>query len=527
MTESRVQRSPENRVYVFDTTLRDGEQAPGCSMNAAEKVRMARQLERLGVDVIEAGFPVASAGDFEAVTMVAGSVERASVAALCRAVPQDIERGFEAIRQARQPVIHTFIATSDLHLKHKLKKSREVVLRDASLAVELAKSLCTRVEFSCEDASRSDIGFLCEVVAAAVEAGASVINLPDTVGYAVPGEYGAMFAAVRTRVPGVDRVVLSAHCHNDLGLAVANTLAAIEQGVRQIECTINGIGERAGNAALEEIVAAIKTRQERLSVWTGVVTEEIYRSSRLLSTLTGMMVQRNKAIVGANAFAHEAGIHQDGMLKSAITYEIMTPQSMGVMHSTLVLGKHSGRHGLKQRFAELGYQLTPEELEQAYREFCALADQKKEVFDEELVAILDQSPDEGRDAYSLVGLHVSTGTGVRPTATVELRKGEQNVVDSATGDGPVDAAYKAIERITGTLLTLTEYSIKSVSLGHDTVGEAFVRVVCDGVSFNGRAASTDVITGSVRAYIEAMNRALDARKRKQNHATLRTAGVTA
>ncbi|MEW6510128.1 MAG: 2-isopropylmalate synthase [Bacteroidota bacterium] len=515
------------RVFVFDTTLRDGEQAPGCSMNVDEKVRMALQLERLGVDVIEAGFPVASAGDFEGVCRVAEAVQKPSVAALCRAVEGDIARGWEAIREARRPRIHTFIATSDIHLFHKLNKTREQVLQDTAKAVQYAKSLCEDVEFSCEDASRSDIGYLCEIVAAAVEEGATVINLPDTVGYSLPAEYGAMFAAVRARVPNIGRVVLSAHCHNDLGLAVANSLSAIQNGARQVECTINGIGERAGNAALEEIVAAIKTRQEMLKVWTGVTTEEIYRSSRLLSSLTGMMVQRNKAIVGANAFAHEAGIHQDGMLKSAITYEIMTPQSMGIKHSTLVLGKHSGRHGLKQRYAELGYDLSAGELERAYREFCALADQKKEVFDEELIAILEQTPESGRDDYRLAGLHVSTGTGVRPTATVELQRGDESFVDSATGDGPVDAAYKAIERITGELLTLTEYTIKSVSLGHDTVGEAFVRVVCDGVSFNGRAVSTDVITGSVKAYLEAMNRAFGARRRKGGRESLRKAAAIA
>lgn len=503
-----------DRIAIFDTTLRDGEQAPGCSMNADEKVTMARQLERLGVDVIEAGFPVASAGDFDAVCKIAESVERPAVACLCRAVPGDIDRGWKAISRARKPRIHTFIATSDIHLRHKLNKTREEAIRDAARAVGHAASLCPEVEFSCEDASRTDIGFLCEIVAAAIEAGATVINLPDTVGYAIPGEYGKMFETVRRRVRSASQVVLSAHCHNDLGLAVANSLAAIEHGARQVECTVNGIGERAGNAALEELVAAIKTRTELLGVRTGVATEEIYRSSRLLSGLTGMMVQRNKAIVGANAFAHEAGIHQDGMLKSAITYEIMTPQSFGIRHSTLVLGKHSGRHGLKQRYEELGFELSPEELDRAYRDFCAIADQKKEVFDQELIALLGGESDTTVDAYQLQGLHVSTGTAVRPTATVELRHGSELLTDSATGDGPVDAACKAIERITGVTGTLTEYSLTSVGLGHDAVGEVFVRVSCDGVQFNGRAVSTDVIAGSVRAYLEALNRALASRRRK-------------
>lgn len=511
----------DQRVRIFDTTLRDGEQSPGCSMNLEEKLRMAAQLEHLRVDVIEAGFPIASVGDFEAVREVAGVVQKAAVAGLCRAVPGDIDRAWEALAHARRPRIHTFIATSDIHLAHKLRRTREQVLKDVDAAVRYARSLCPEIEFSCEDASRSDIGFLAEVVAAAVEAGASVINLPDTVGYAVPLEYGAMFRQIRERVPAAARVTLSAHCHNDLGLAVANSLAAIENGARQVECTVNGIGERAGNAALEELVMAIKTRGEYLGVETGIVSEEIVRSSRLLSSLTGMMVQRNKAIVGANAFAHEAGIHQDGMLKSAITYEIMTPQSVGIKHSTLVLGKHSGRHALKQRYADLGYTLTAEELERAYKEFTAIADQKKEIFDEELVAILDDRPPELESYYHLENLHVSSGTGVRPTATVELRRGDARMVDSATGDGPVDAAYRAIERVTGIAGKLTEYSVKSVSYGHDTVGEAFVRVEFDGVLFNGRAVSTDVITGSVKAYIEALNRAQASLSRKKEQAHVR------
>lgn len=508
----------DNRIIVFDTTLRDGEQSPGCSMNVEEKVRMARQLERLRVDIIEAGFPIASTGDFEAVRQIASVVEHCGVAGLSRAVSPDIDRTWEAIKAAKKPRIHTFIATSDIHLAHKLKKTRNQVLEDAIQAVRHARSLCQDVEFSCEDASRSDIGFLCEVAAGVIEAGATVLNLPDTVGYAVPAEYGAMFRTILERVPGASKVVLSAHCHNDLGMAVANSLAAVENGVRQIECTVNGIGERAGNAALEEIALAIKVRSERLGAHTGIVTEEIYRTSKLLTSLTGMLVQRNKAIVGANAFAHEAGIHQDGMLKSAITYEIMTPQSVGIKHSTLVLGKHSGRHALKKRYEELGFDLTPDELEQAYHEFCTVADQKKEVFDEELIAILEDGSRNTEQDYHLIGLHVSTGTSVRPTATVELKMGEERLVDSATGDGPIDAVYKAVERITGIIGKLTEYSVNSVSLGHDTVGEAFVRVEFDGVLYNGRAVSTDVITGSAKAYVEALNRALSARKRREDRA---------
>lgn len=505
----------EDRVYVFDTTLRDGEQSPGCSLNTEEKVRMARQLEQLQVDVIEAGFPIASVGDFEAVHIIARTIERCTIAALCRTVNADIERTWEAIQYAKKPRLHTFIATSDIHLEHKLKKSRQQALGDAVAAVKLARSLCDEVEFSCEDASRSDIDFLCEIISATIDAGATIINLPDTVGYAVPEEYGVMFRTVRERVEAVRNITLSAHCHNDFGLAVANSLAAIRNGARQVECTVNGIGERAGNAALEELVMALRTRKQTLGVDTLVQSEEIYRSSRLLSTLTGMTVQRNKAIVGANAFAHEAGIHQDGMLKSRITYEIMTPQSVGIKHSTLVLGKHSGRHALKQRYAELGYELSADELEQAYRTFCTVADQKKDILDDDLIAILEDRGLSAEEIYQLENIQVFSGTNLRPTATVEIRFRDKRFVDSATGDGPVDAAYKAIERITGMMGKLTEYSIKSVTFGHDAIGEVFVRVDFDGVHFNGRAVSTDVITGSAKAYLEALNRAMMAKKRRQ------------
>ncbi len=504
----------EERVLVFDTTLRDGEQSPGCSMNMEEKLRLAKQLEHLRVDVIEAGFPISSTGDFEGVKMVAQTIKSCTVAALARAVKPDIDRAWEAIREAVKPRIHVFIATSDLHLKYKLKKSRDQVMQDAIWAVKYAKSLCPEVEFSCEDASRTDLDYLCTIVEAAIDAGAGIINLPDTVGYAIPDEYGAMFRTVLQKVPNIKKAVLSSHCHNDLGLAVANSIAAVQNGVRQVECTINGIGERAGNASLEEIVMAIKTRHEKLGLITNVNTEEIYKSSKLLSSQTGMTVQRNKAIVGANAFAHEAGIHQDGILKSPITYEIMTPQSVGIKHSTLVLGKHSGRHALKQRYAELGYQLSDEELQRAYGMFCAIADQKKEIFDEDLEAILEAGVSSTEEVYHLVNLQITSGTNLRPTATIELRQGDQAFIDSATGDGPVDAAYKAIERITGVIGKLTEYSVKAVHSGHDAIGEVFVRVDFDGLLYNGRAASTDVIAGSVNAYLEALNRAQASKKRR-------------
>ena len=504
----------ENRVFVFDTTLRDGEQSPGCSMNMEEKLRLARQIESLRVDVIEAGFPISSVGDFEAVQAIARQVRSCTIAGLARCVKADIDRAWEAIRETAKPRIHVFLATSDLHLKYKLKKTREQVLEEAVSAVRHAKSLAPEVEFSCEDASRTDIEYLCKVVEAAIEAGAAIINLPDTVGYAVPDEYGAMFKEVRRRVPNIGKAMLSSHCHNDLGLAVANSIAAIQNGVRQIECTVNGIGERAGNASLEEIVMAIKTRHELLGVTTNVNNEELIKTSKLLSSLTGMVVQRNKAIVGANAFAHEAGIHQDGILKSPITYEIMTPQSVGIKHTQLILGKHSGRHALKQRYAELGYQLSDAELQSAYQLFCAIADKKKEIFDDDLEAILETGTQTTEEEYQLVNLQITSGTNLRPTATVELRRNTETFVDSATGDGPVDASCRAIERMTGLNGKLTEYSIKAVHSGHDAIGEVFMRVEFDGLLYNGRAANTDVVAGSAQAYLEALNRAVASKKRK-------------
>ena len=517
----------EKRLHIFDTTLRDGEQSPGCSMNLEEKVRMARKLEELGVDVIEAGFPVASQGDFEAVRSVARTIRQRSVAALARALRSDIDRAWEAIRDAVQPRIHVFIATSDIHMKHKLNKTRSQVLADTLDTVRYARSLCSDVEFSCEDASRSDLVFLSEVIRTAIGAGATVINLPDTVGYATPAGYGAMFRAVRNAVPETCGIILSAHCHNDLGLAVANSLAAIESGVLQVECTVNGIGERAGNAALEELIMALRTRKDAYKTVTSVNTEEIYASSKLLSELTGMQVQRNKAIVGANAFSHEAGIHQDGMLKNAMTYEIMTPQSVGIRHSILVLGKHSGRHAVKQRCTELGYDLSQADLDRVYGMVCNLADRKKEVFDEDLIALLDVRDVDHSELYHLDGIQVSSGTNMMPTATVALRYGGRKLADSATGDGPVDALYKAIERLTGVAGMLMEYKITSVSAGRDAMGEVSVRVDFGGVVHTGRAISTDVVTGSATAYLEALNRALVAQKRKNGQSRSEHVSATA
>ncbi|MHB1048710.1 MAG: 2-isopropylmalate synthase [Bacteroidota bacterium] len=511
-----------NRIYIFDTTLRDGEQSPGCSMNFTEKIRMARQLERLQVDVIEAGFPIASEGDFESVKEIAKQIRTCTIAGLSRANKGDIDRAWEALKYAARPRIHTFIATSDIHLKYKLKKSRDEVLESAVKAVRLAKSYCDDVEFSCEDASRSDIDYLCRVVEAVIAEGATVVNIPDTVGYAIPTDYGTIMRSLVERVPNINKAVLSAHCHDDLGMAVANSLAAVMNGARQIECTVNGIGERAGNASLEEIAMAIRTRSEALNVHSTINTEEIYKSSKLLVSLTGMHIQRNKAIVGDNAFAHEAGIHQDGMLKNSITYEIMTPQSVGIKHSTLVLGKHSGRHALKQRYEELGYVLTDNELQKAYAVFTKVADEKKQIFDDDLVAILQDELSNLEETYTLEALQVTSGLNLVPTATVGLKRGTEIFQDSATGDGPVDAAYRTIERITGISVDLLDYSIKSVAWGRDAIGEVFVKIAIDGYVFNGRSASTDVITGSVKAYLNAINHAVSARFRKEKDSSVRS-----
>jgi 2-isopropylmalate synthase len=504
-----------DRIYIFDTTLRDGEQSPGASMNFVEKIRMAKQLEHLQVDVMEAGFPIASEGDFESVKEIAKQIRTVTVAGLCRANDNDIDRAWEALKYAQKPRIHTFIATSDIHLKYKLKKSREEVLDAAIRAVRRAKSYCDDVEFSCEDASRSDVDFLCQIVEAAINEGATVVNIPDTVGYSIPTEYGAIIRALTERVPNIFKAIVSVHCHDDLGLAVANSLSGVMNGARQIECTINGIGERAGNASLEEIVMAIRTRSEALKISTNVNAEEIFRTSKMLVSLTGMHIQRNKAIVGENAFAHEAGIHQDGMLKNPLTYEIMTPDSVGIKHSTLVLGKHSGRHALKQRYEELGYELSQEELEKAYTLFTKVADEKKQVFDDDLVAILQDELSSVEETYTIEALQVTSGINLVPTATVGLKKGDKIFQDSSTGDGPVDAAYRAIERITNIKADLLDYSIKSVAWGQDAIGEVFVKIAIDGYVFNGRSASTDVITGSVKAYVNAINHAVAARFRKQ------------
>jgi 2-isopropylmalate synthase len=495
------------KITIFDTTLRDGEQSPGCSMNLEEKLEMARQLDRLGVDILEAGFPIASQGDFEAVRAVAAEIRRPVIAALARAVHLDIDRAWEALKEAERPRIHTFLATSDIHLKYKLHKTREEVLKQISSAVAHAKSLCPDVEFSPEDAGRTERSYLIECCHAAVAAGATVLNLPDTVGYCLEPEYQQLFADVKERLRAPDGVVLSTHTHDDLGLAVANTLAGIRGGARQVECTINGIGERAGNAALEEIVMAVHLRRDVLDVYTDIRTEHLYAASQMLTRLTGVGVQRNKAIVGRNAFAHEAGIHQDGVLKNAVTYEIITPQSVGMPSNQIVLGKHSGRHALAKRYEELGYQLSKLELERAYQLFCQVADRKKQVYDDDLLAIVNEGFDHIPETYGIRLLQSVASSEGRSTATVELEKDGEIFHDSATADGPCDAAFRAIDRITGTPGTISDFAVHTVGPGTDGVAEVTIRARFEGREFTGKSTSHNVVEAAARAYLQGANKA--------------------
>jgi 2-isopropylmalate synthase len=498
---------PIPEVLIFDTTLRDGEQAPGNSLTPEEKLRLARQLDALGVDVIEAGFPAASDDDYRSVREIATEVRRPVIAALARCHDRDIDLAGEALSPAERGRIHVFISTSDLHIRDKLKNTREGVLAMARAAVRRARQYTDDVEFSAEDASRTDLDFLCTVVAAAIEEGAATINLPDTVGYATPAEYGAMFRAVRDRVPGCERVVLSAHCHDDLGLAVANTLAAIAAGVTQVECTVNGIGERAGNAALEEIVMASRVRSGALDFHCNVESREIYRTSQLLSHLTGVFPQPNKAIVGRNAFAHEAGIHQHGMLQNGLTYEIIRPEMVGIPRSTLVLGKHSGRHALERRYQELGYQLSEEEVAEMYQGFTALADRKREILDEDLLALLHESFHDAPEEFQLTHLRVVCGS---VTATAEVRmtgpwSGERSA--RGTGDGPISAAFTAVSEILGRAVEVLSLTLRSVTPGRDSVGQVFLQAKIDGKSLSGHSASTDIVEASARALVHALNKA--------------------
>ncbi len=498
-----------DHVRIFDTTLRDGEQSPGCSMTTPQKLVLAQQLADLGVDIIEAGFAAASPDDFNAVTAIAGVVRGSTVAALARCQKHDIERAAAAVEKAERPRIHAFIATSDLHLEHKLRMSREQVLESIATHVALARSLCEDVEFSAEDGSRSDREFLVQALEAAIAAGATTLNIPDTVGYAVPAEYGALFAYLRENVRGVGNIILSSHCHNDLGLAVANSLAAIENGARQVECTINGIGERAGNAALEEIVMALRTRRAFYGVETRIQTRRLYPLSRQLVALTGAQVARNKAIVGENAFAHEAGIHQHGMLRNRATYEIMSPEDVGVSRSSLVLGKHSGRAALANRFKALGHELDEDALNRAFAAFKTLADRKKEVFDADLEAIALGSNGDETGPWQLLSIQIGgrIGQGASPEAVIELSHEDgRRVQQSALGDGPVHAMFAAIECATGFHFGLQDYQVRSLSTGEDAQGEARVKVHAEGHDYHGRAVSTDVLEASALAYLEVVNR---------------------
>ena len=502
-------------VEIFDTTLRDGEQSPGASMNEPEKLQMALQLERLGVDIIEAGFPIASKQEFEGVKRIAETIKHSRVAALARALPQDIERACAAIEKAARPVLHTFIATSDIHLKHKLRMERAEVIENAAKAVALAKKHISRVEFSAEDATRSDWDFLVQVVRAAVEAGADVINLPDTVGFTTPQEIRGMFEHVIKNVPGSDKVVFSTHNHNDLGLAVANALAAVQGGARQIECTVNGIGERAGNTSLEEVVMAMRTRHDVYPFDCRIVSQEMVPSSSLLGKITGLAIPFNKPIVGRNAFAHESGIHQHGMIANAATYEIMTPETVGRNRSELVLGKHSGRAGLAKRSGELGYTLTDEEVGKLYELFIDLADKKKEVYDDDLRMLIVSLHKKSFEVYHLDSVLTS---GHDPAmAMVRLTRGGEQFTETASGDGPIDACCKAIERITGVKGRLDQFEIRATTPGQDALGEAYVTVEVGARTYKGNGASTDIIEAAVQAYLSAVNKHLALAGDKKIH----------
>jgi 2-isopropylmalate synthase len=500
-------------IKIFDTTLRDGEQSPGATMNVAEKVRIAEQLEKLNVDIIEAGFPISSEGDFEAVKAIARTIKRSEVAALARANPRDIDRAWEAVKRAKFPLLHTFISTSDIHLKHQLKKSKEQVIRITAQSVARAKRYTPNVEFSAMDATRSDVEFLAAVCEAAVRAGATTINIPDTVGYAIPSEFGKLIRTIWQRVRGMEKVTLSVHCHNDLGLAVANSLAAIQNGARQVECTINGIGERAGNTSLEEVVMALRTRGDLFQFHTRINPKHIYTTSRLVSKITGMVVQPNKAVVGANAFAHESGIHQDGILKEKRTYEIMTPESVGIPKSSIVLGKLSGRHAFRERLRELGYRLSETDLERAFNRFKQLADKKREIFDEDIESIVVEEILRMPHRFKLVYINVVAGNVTVPTATVQMEVDGQLMQEAGFGDGPVDATFKTIKKITRTKSKLLQFAINAITSGTEAQGEVTVRLEEKGNTVIGQGADTDVIVASAKAYINALNK-MEFKKQK-------------
>ncbi|PZD94605.1 2-isopropylmalate synthase [Paenibacillus sambharensis] len=500
------------KIYIFDTTLRDGEQSPGVNLNRKEKVEIALQLEKLGIDRIEAGFPAASPGDLEGVSAVARAVKNATIIGLSRSRIPDIDAVREALKDAQDPCIHLFLATSPIHRKHKLRMEKQQVLETAEAAIRYAKQYFDKIEFSPEDAGRTELDFLCEVTDMAIRAGATVVNIPDTVGYMTPAEFGNIFKTLKTNVPNIESIQLSAHCHDDLGLATANALAAIQNGADQIEGTINGIGERAGNTAIEEVALALATRSEYYQAQTTLNLKEIAKTSRLVSKLTGMVVPGNKAIVGANAFAHESGIHQDGMLKEKTTYEIISPETIGLVESKLVLGKHSGRHAFREKLIDLGYDLGEEELNAAFAKFKDLADKKKTVGDEDIRAMLEEKLVDTPEVYTLEKIQVHYGNQSVPHATVSIAvAGAGMKEDTAEGNGSVDAIYNAIDKVTGEAVELEDYSIKSVTHGKDALGEVHVVLKQNGVTASGRGVRTDILEASARAYVDALNRLIDKR----------------
>ena len=505
----------DKRVVIFDTTLRDGEQAPGCSMTLNEKLRVAAALRELKVDIIEAGFPAASPGDFESVQTIARTIDGPTICGLARCNAKDIKRAWDALKDAKSPRIHVFVATSQIHREHKLQMAKEEIIRVAVDSVTLARSLCEDVEFSPEDAARTEPEYLAEVVQAVIEAGATTVNIPDTVGYTVPGEFFELFRYLMANVAGIDQIRLSAHCHDDLGLAVANSLAAVQAGARQIECTINGIGERAGNCSLEEVVMALRTRQEYFGLDTGIQTQRLYPTSRIVASVTGMHAQRNKAIVGENAFAHEAGIHQHGMLQHHTTYEIMRPEDVGLSRSNLVLGKHSGRHAFRERVGQLGFQLDDVELNRCFEEFKELADRKKDMYDRDIEAII-MNVDVGKAGpWAIEELHITAGTGSIAAAALRISHTDgRELRQAAEGDGPVAATFRALEQATGVPLVLKNFEVHGVTVGDDAQGEVTVTVEYNEQSYRGHAVSTDIVESAAFAYLEVINRVIRRREAK-------------
>ena len=516
-----------DRVYIFDTTLRDGEQSPGATMNLDEKMQIALLLEEMQVDIIEAGFPIASNGDFEAVSEISKNIKNSTIAGLSRAKIADINRAWEAVKHAKSPRIHTFIATSPIHMKYKLMKTEEEVLDSIKHTVSHARNLCDNIEWSCEDGGRSNLEFLYKCIELAIDSGATTINIPDTVGFTLPSEFGSIFKAVRNNVPNIDKAILSTHTHNDLGLAVANSVAAIQEGARQVECTINGLGERAGNAALEEVVMTLKVKKDLMPFHTNVKSEYITKASRLVSSITGFTVQPNKAIVGANAFAHEAGIHQDGMLKNAETYEIMTPESVGLNKSSLVLGKHSGKHAFSEKLKELGYDFGDNALMEVFGRFKDLADKKKEIFEEDLIALAGERTLTYDEHIKFVSLEVNAGSLSKHQAKLTLIMDDKKQSNSSDGNGPVDATFNAIKHITQTDFRLKLYQVHAITAGTDAQGEVTVRLEDDDLSSQAKGSDPDIIVASAKAYISALNRLIFKKTKSivKNSAEFKIEGV--